>query len=221
MRVITVCQWHQIKRDLTYRLSPGFHFIISHCSVWSQSYFHTDKYLSIKSQTKSIQLKTLVRCALDLSVYWNKTAWYPNTMSSACRVLTSAALPGVTVTTFGLCLRWGYLLRGFIWLRSSDLGRSVLYKRRPLSDHQQHVSPYVSLSDASRSSNGWHKSRTNHFCVIYAEREIGGRPAPSPQGGQATSPAITWPLPTPSRLKSEAPFPLIPTLLSEATASAE
>lgn len=66
--------------------------------------------------------------------------------------------------------------------------------------------------------NGWNKSRRNDFCVT-AEKETGGRPAPSPQGGQATSPAITWPLPTPSRLKSEAPFPLIATSLSEATVS--
>lgn len=131
---------------------------------------------------------------------------------------TSTAFPGLYITTFGLCFRWGYLLCGLIRLRSSNLGRSVLYEGRPLPDHQQHVSSSISLSDASLSPNGWNKSRTNDFCVI-AEKETGGRPAPSPQGGQATSPAITWPLPTPSRLKSEAPFPLITTSLSEATVS--
>lgn len=46
-----------------------------------------------------------------------------------------------------------------------------------------------------------------------AEKETGGRLAPSTRGGKATSRAITWPPLTPSRPKSKALFPLLITSL--------
>lgn len=57
------------------------------------------------------------------------------------------------------------------------------------------------------------KSHSSLLCRCPAEKETGGKLAPSTRGRQATSQAIMWPLPTPSKLKSEALLLLLITSL--------
>lgn len=75
----------------------------------------------------------------------------------------------------------------------------------------------VSFNHHSRTSSclivKWTRHLSHVSCVVPAEKETGGRLAPSTRGGMATSRAIMWPLLTPSRLKSKALFPLLITTL--------
>ena len=173
-----------------------------------------DRY-AISSQTSARQIYVL-----KLVIKQGHTQ--TNLLLHLHHCLANAFVHLVSSSVSSWFLRWRHVLCGLVRLRSQNVRWSHVQEGRPLPDHQQHVRmcPMCPLYQPWKLSCKYQtlvgcytSSRWSLLCRCPAERETGGRLAPSTRGRTATSRAITWPLPTPSRLKSKALLLLLVTLL--------